>query len=356
MLFYLSILLFICICAFSLNILYSNQRNRDKIFIGIVGTFLFLLYFLKAETVGTDYPVYIDFFDSCPWLNYGDFFESIYDLSGFEKGYVLLNKIVSDICPYHIALNFVLALFFSLSSCFLLKKYVRPLWMGFFLLMALGIYTNGFNIVRQSLAMFICWMSIKFILERRLFMFLLFITIAFSFHKTALIFFPLYFIGRIKLNSKLIVLGIMGGLVIGRLINVLMGYVTLILQANNYLDDTSSGGVTKFLFFLFSFGLIYYVLSKRGCLENKNIVLFVNMLFFMLLIQSIALQFSILTRVTDYFIFSLCILYPMIVTDKVWGKNGALVRFLFIIFFLCFFYATNKANLYGIIPYHLVDL
>ena len=356
MLFYISIILFVCLCAGFLTILYSNQRNRDKAYLWIIGSVLFVLYCFKAETVGSDYVTYLDFFDKCYWLDYDRLLSNDKDFSGFEKGYMLLNKIVNDIYPYHIAFSFVLALLFSFMSCHLLKEYVKPLWMGFFLLTTLSIYTNSFSMVRQSLAMFICWMSIRFILKKKLLLFLLFVTIAFYFHKTALIFLPLYFVGKLRLNIKWITVGLLGCYFIGLFIHSIMGYATIILQANDYLDDGSSGGMMKFLFLFFSFLFIYLLLKKRNLLENDATIFFVNMLFFMLLIQSIALHFSILTRITDYFVFSLCVLYPLVITDRLWKKNIVLVKIIFILFFLYFFYATNKADLYDVIPYQFSRL
>lgn len=361
MIFYVAIMLSICLFPLPLQYLRLKQKTRDFIFLVVFFLLLFILYFFKDESVGVDNDNYFDFFDSCYLIDYRDFlsfdlfeFEKGYTLFKFEKGYILFNKLVYDISSSHRAFSFALALVFSVILSYILKQYVRPLWMGAFLIFALSIYTNSFCLVRQSMAALLCCLSIKYILKRDFFIFIGISILAFFFHKTALIFIPLYFIMAIRLNAIYIIGGCIGGVLLGFVIHSVMGFLTVFLVANNYLDDGFSGGIVKYIFLLVSFLFIYVFLKKRKMLDDDKINFFVNMLFYMLLVQSLALNFSILTRLCDYFMFSLCVLYPLVISDKYWGKYRNLLKLVFVIFFIIYFCVSNRDNAFGFIPYKFI--
>lgn len=346
---YIILFLSICFVYALLKISIEQSRRRENVFLILSGILLFILYFFKSESVGSDYITYLNFFDDC-YVDLDYLLKD--DLAGFEKGYIILNKLIYMIYPNHLAFTFVLAVFFSWCSCFLIRRYVMPIWMGLFLLCTLSVFTNSFCLVRQSIAMYICWLSISSIFNRKLFKFLLIILVAFFFHKTALIFAPVYFLANYKLTNFSVMLGLLISFFIGEFIHQIMGLLTIYLQANNYLNDGNDGGFTKLLFLLLSFFCIYF-LNVKSRYNDKSSNLFINMLFMMLSIQIISLNFSILTRITDYFIISLCVLFPKIIGLKMWNKHGAFVRVLFVIFFIFFFYYSNKSNSFGIIPYNI---
>ncbi len=89
-------------------------------------------------------------------------------------------------------------IFLLYKSVFKLRPQIIP-WVSFFYII---IYlTSSSNIMRQYTAVCICSFAIQFIIERKLFMFLLCIWIASNFHASAIIFLPAYFIPQIPLPN-----------------------------------------------------------------------------------------------------------------------------------------------------------
>ena len=75
-----------------------------------------------------------------------------------------------------------------------------------FFFAALGLYTFMFTGVRQCLAMCICLLSYEFIKGRRLVPFLLCVALAYTFHKSSILFLAAYFVYPRKLHIGNIVL------------------------------------------------------------------------------------------------------------------------------------------------------
>src|SRR5699024_1613688 len=68
------------------------------------------------------------------------------------------------------------------------------------LIMLATLYNQSFNIIRQSLAIAIVMLTIKLINDRKPFKYTMVVLLAASFHYTALIFLPIYWLvnGRVK--------------------------------------------------------------------------------------------------------------------------------------------------------------
>ena len=85
-----------------------------------------------------------------------------------------------------------------------LRKYTENYPLAVILFMGLWFFFT-FTYLRQVLAATIVWLSIQYVIERKLWKFLVVFLIGFSMHNSAIIFFPLYFIPLKKFSPKLIV-------------------------------------------------------------------------------------------------------------------------------------------------------
>ena len=88
-------------------------------------------------------------------------------------------------------------------ECF--KKYAKNYYLASILFMAL-IFFFSFTYLRQMFAAAIIGLSIKYIIEREFLKFCAILLIAFSFHNSAIIFFPMYFIANKKYSKTHILL------------------------------------------------------------------------------------------------------------------------------------------------------
>ena len=347
MLFYLFILVFICITA-GIFSLYHYKKAGEKLFAIFWGILLFILYACKNNNVGSDYPTYLKFFDEIYTRDLSLLISGDTNYSSFEIGYVVLVKLISTISHTDIFFTIIMALIMSILPIIVIYKYSSSLWMGIFIFFAMSLYTNSFSMLRQSIAMYICWFSIPYIINRYFLKFLLIIMLAFFFHKTALAFIPIYFLFQFKLSAKFYFFAFIGIVIVYIALLPLITYLTSLLILNDYTDANVSGGYIFLLFLFLCFVFCAYALRKDA---NPYEHAFLQMLFFSLILQLLATKFNILTRIVDYYKISLIVLLPTVICSPLFRKNRLLVIFLFIMLFILYFYKTNLDNSYSIIPY-----
>ena len=156
----------------------------------ILSVFL-ILFALSAcrLNVGNDYARYVEFMHlvNCDAyvpteIGFNLLVKMIYGLSGFEN-YLLVFAVYA----------------FVTIAVFLLAMYEQsddfPL--TFFLFMTLGYYFQSFSTVRYYLALAAAFYSIKFVLRRQWFRFVVIILLGAAFHKSLLVVIPLYFLASL---------------------------------------------------------------------------------------------------------------------------------------------------------------
>lgn len=348
MLFYLIVLMMICFTAIIFKLLVNEKNLRTNFYVIFWGSIFFVFYFLKDNKVGTDYVVYLNHFQNIlpyDW-RFLDFGEIPYP--NFEKGYLCFTHIISLISQTDIFFTFVMALVMSVLPMISIRRFSNPVWIGIFLFFALGIYTDSFNILRQTIAMYICWLSISFIVKRALVRFLLVTLLAFSFHKTALVFIPVYFLFSIKFSWKFYVVAFVAIGMLYLMLLPLMSTLTALLSLNDYTEADVSGGYVFLLFMACCFVFCAYVLRKD---TDPYVHVFMHMLFLAFILQMLATQFNILTRIIGYLKISLIVLLPTAIYSPIFKKNRLLILFLFVLLFIFYFYKTSIPNWNSAIPY-----
>lgn len=155
--------------------------------------------------VGPDWPGYLYGYDYIQQSSIFDFFTTV-NLVGFERGYVLLNYIVglfgTEVWLFQLVL-ISLSLYLKTSTIFKYNQFAYlPL---LFYFMPLFFFEDVIQI-RQGFATGICVYSVRYIIDKKLWFFLLTVLLAYQFHKTALIFLPAYFIVNSKIDFTVLCL------------------------------------------------------------------------------------------------------------------------------------------------------
>lgn len=217
---FIALVLFLCsLYTFPFKASSNKVLNLLKLFI-----FFLILYEGLRWQIGTDWEPYYNGFIN----GYNE------DVSHIEIGFVWLNNFIRSITLNYTIFIFILTSFFYIVLYSIIKQYsVKPL-------MSLCIYYCSMlgllGCYRQLIALFICLLSLKYIVNRQFFTFLIFIILAFAFHTTALVFLPAYFLVTRKIESKIFVCLLLVCLLIGLsgIINSIP-YVDLLV----YLDGSS---------------------------------------------------------------------------------------------------------------------
>lgn len=182
----LTLFILLLLCAFSLS--HPNIKNR---YFGAWLLFLclFLLYGLRHYTVGVDS------------LNYAYRYETLSDLSTFEPGLRWLMRGLHILCPHYPFLFLVLAFLFWGGLIKFYHKYTSSYWMAVFLFCALGgVNTIANNAIRQGIAVVSFLTAIPYALQKKWPKYYFFALIAFLFHRSSIIIFPLYFLLQQKFS------------------------------------------------------------------------------------------------------------------------------------------------------------
>lgn len=159
---------------------------KNKITMKILGFLTILIPTVVAairENVGTDYNNYVDIFNGIPIRD------------NLEIGFTTLVDVIKLFSDNVTILFFILQWlisYFILKTLLYYKKYIN-VGLGMFIFMML-FYLTGLNIMRQMAAVSIGLYAIRFIFEKNLFLFSLFILFGMSFHMSEIILLPFYFV------------------------------------------------------------------------------------------------------------------------------------------------------------------
>ena len=254
-----------------LKLLMGNLTDKERqkqylIFTGIAIVLVMGLRYPRYEMV-YDLEGYYNYYrniDSIPW-------DDIFDYSRFEPGYALLNKILVTIVPWN---QFIII--FEAAFCvysvfrFIYKNSEYPFYAAMFYV-TLGTMSFQLTAFRQSFAIGICLMSVEYVKNRKPFKFMLSVLIAMSFHKTALVFAPFYFLGNKKLRIMSLVL-MLSGVYFADVVTE-FGNELLDMNYSGYVGNKYGGLVPILMYSItIAISLLYYKKLKKQAPLNMLII------------------------------------------------------------------------------------
>lgn len=328
----------------------ANRRYRDTIFLFLIFIQLFVVSAMRYE-IGIDFINYRGIFRLVRNVPNLSELVRLSKVSTLELGYLLLNKTVGGVTkePQWI---FVITSFIILSFIFLsIKKYSSKVWLSVYLF-CVGPYISSFNLVRQYIAVGILFFSYQYIKERKLKQYLLLMVLASTFHISALLLIPLYFILNINLNKKNMFITI----AISVLIVIFFKQIILIAQLFFYSYYTrgsfgmSKGNVNNLLIaFMYFFSTMLF----RNDLLNKNKdnKFLINWSFINFILSIISMRLWIITRLMAYSGVFNVLLIPEVVCSIKNKNTKIIIGLVFIILTLILHIYTLINPMNRLVPY-----
>lgn len=286
----------------------SQTKLKSLIFLGISFIMLVVVASIRYE-VGDDYYNYMTIFNT---LKDKPLTEAI--TYNYEPGFFLWCKFIQLFTP-----NF--QWFYALSAIattacvfwFIYKESKLP-FLSVYLYMTLMFYYWSLSIMRQIFAAAICTLSIKFIREKKFIPFLLIVLLAASFHKSALIMLPIFFIAQIKFNWKSV--SIFGGAALLCFIfaNDIMNLVVNLL-GSAYTDASKYAQGSLIIYGIFP----TFVFATAWCFKKKLLEqdptnnVYLNFMFYSCVISLFIARVFIVERFAVYFFLSSIVLIPNMV-------------------------------------------
>ena len=227
---------------------------------------------------------------------YGEIFDDSYDLriSGQsmsrvinmagafdEKGYMTYNYLLSYVTANRYIFILISSVFIFLSFFFAFKKYVHsnPIYA---LILFLGMFFFfTFTYLREVLAICISFWALKAVMERRFVFFLLIVVLAYTFHHSAILLTPIYFIPLRKWTPVTIIVIAVVCLILGVLGVSRLGFSAFSsitggnIRAEGYANEFDMEGyfridyVMEAVFFLFCLLTLYHRVDK----DKRSLVL-----------------------------------------------------------------------------------
>lgn len=297
----------------------GKDSLQDDIFIAFVVYFTFIGL---RNGVGYDWPAYVEFFDDC----HTDYFDFVarQENSNSEvifQYYLFCLKSLWNNVNFFFAVSTAIDL---IVICWLFKKYSV-----FFMLSMLIYYTlflDSISIMRNMKSLSIFYLSIPFLIQRKAIPYFILNLIAFGFHTSSIIYFPLYFfitrqfskrvyillfvichfVFLLKLKILTTVLFAIGGFIGGRVSHVIDGIVFM-TDYNNY------SFVSVGYFERLCTGVLMLFYYDRLMQKGKTIATFYNLFFMFYITRFLLAEFDVLpVRGSFLFMISYCILLPQV--------------------------------------------
>lgn len=236
-----------------------------------------------------------------------------------ELGYVWFNVLLSYITANRYLFIFVVTLIIYVLYFINIKRYALDYRIALLFFLAL-LFFFTFTYLRQMIGVGIAGLSIKYVYERKLWKFVFFVLLAASFHNSAVILFPIYFIPMRKYSVSIVMLLMLVCFIIGvsgassSIFEAYSSTSGLEQRTSKYIEDTSGFRIAYLLEAFFFLWIILNNYEKLGADKRQIVLLNVALIFCGILLLFIRSENG--GRLGWYFIMALIATLTNILSKK----------------------------------------
>ena len=296
---YIVMLCIILFCIWGEGNATTEKAKRKYLFVALIPYFVLMAF--KSRYVGTDTDSYFDSFEgmgASTWYNFLSYGEFGY--VRIEKGYKTLIFLLTRITTDGQILLFTLGAFSSIALYYFINENAKNKCLALFLFMTLGFFQFAMTGIRQTFAISITLFCYKYIKEKKLYKFLLVTLIAYLFHKTAILFFPMYYVAHRELRSKEIAHSFGAMFLLFLVADKLFLAAADVLELSHYGIESTGNGYIFFLIVLFITVLLLRSRRELISLKSTNSI-FINLNFISLALWTLRLVSRTAERMTLYY-------------------------------------------------------
>lgn len=294
------------------DLLCNNEEYKNKYVNLSIFILLFMLFALRHQSMGIDLHYLSDYgylgsFEKLSSYSWKEII-TLESHQNYEKGYILLNKLIGSISTNR---QFFIAVIAFLSllpiSIFIRKKSTTPAF-SYIIYIGIPSFLLLFSGLRQDLAIGICALSYIFIEDKKPIKFIITVLIASLFHVSALVFLVAYPLYHLKINNTLRVasIGMIG--VVYLLRYPIFNIISTMFNKDFDADYNNSYVLLAVLSLVYMFGV---ALGNRSERQNG----YMNIFYVACVCQVFGSISSMVTRAGYYFLLALIILLPSLVED-----------------------------------------
>lgn len=212
----------------------GEHNERSKVVLGIYIIGLALFVGCADMLGGYDRYIYGEVFDQLALITQagGDVSLSAgYNLFSTEWGFLMFNQLIGFVTLNRYVFIFIATCVVYTFLFISIKRYCRNYPFAVIVFLGLWFFFT-FTYLRQVMAATIGWLAIKYVIDRKPIQFFLIVFIAFTFHNSAIVLAPLYFVPAKKFDQVLVFFVLVGALAIG-MGNLLSG---LVAESDAFVD------------------------------------------------------------------------------------------------------------------------
>lgn len=335
---YVLLILFLFLCCYSANYF----RKKDEAEIGqrieIVGVIVSFIFFAFRGYIWTDVMTYYPEFQNCSWSDFTNF-----DPTQFREPLFLLLEVSCKVFfnSYSVLVFFIAAIDFWLLFHFL-RRYSFDVLLGFAIFLSFSGMEIMINLQRNSIAIFIFLNAIQYIEERKPWKYTGMCMLALGFHFTAIFYFPMYFLLKLRTNRwTYIAIFLFGQAVFLLKISIFSNILGMIGIGGDFVQNKidayseASGTMGIGLGFferLLTAGLVFCYYNKLQEIRKANLIFINALLVYFLCIALFSDLTEVSKRLAFLFIFSYWVIWGDLIKCFYYENN----RKLFIAFLTCY--------------------
>lgn len=267
-----------------------------------------------------------------------------------EIGFLVFEKIVSLFTKDEFVYQIICAFIYFISVVEFACNFKGVEFDFLYLYGTLGVYKFMFTGVRQCLAMCICLWSFKFIEKRKFIGFIALLALAFTFHKSAILFLPAYFLYNRKKSSVTSLLMPLFIIALPFITPDLQGWMANFLSYDYAEIESTQNGYLSFLcILLISLFSIYMISIKSKNQDVKQIWRLNNISYFALVFWTMRLITRVAERPSYYSMFFTMVVFAYclnLINDR---RNRMMLKL--VAYSLTFILFVYKMNVSLYVPY-----
>ena len=313
-------------------VLMSIKKENRKIVAIIFGISLVLLFGFRHPSMGIDLGYfgqkqgYLYAFKDIASMKFSEVLR-IEHYKNFERGYIILNKIISLVSRNEQWFLFVIAILTILPIIYVLYKESDSIVLSTIIYVGLPSFLMLYSGLRQAIALSFMMVGLMFIKQKKPIKFIIIILFASLFHDSVLVFllaYPLYYL-KIRKSHRITILLFIPIVYLFR--EPLFLFLSKIFVDDAQMSDT--GAFTLFLVFILINIFCIVFMDEEDKTSNGLLNIFTIACF----TQAFGGIYVLALRVGYYFILPLILLLPRVLQSI---KNESLRQTLSIIIALCF--------------------
>lgn len=335
------------ILIFGYVFLYNDKSDKKtKIYCALVALQWILISGLRHVTIGADTLRYSAHFEATKATSWSQIFSNLWGyifegLDAKDPGYFLFQKTFQIFCDdYQIYLIFIAFIFTSFMAIWIYKNSKDPCF-SFLLYSVLFYAFYALTGHRQTIATaLIVFLGYKYIKEKKLFKFALIAFVAYTIHKSSLVFIPYYLVANIPITLPYVLISTVVIGVVTIMGKSIYGPLAELLGFGEEQIEYAVGGAETYAAVLTIMCLVILVFYYYYKDKTENATRIFNITLLTLMSSLLVFQNQSFMRVQQYYSLFLCLSFPEVINS--FDKKSRTFVYIFTVSFLVLYLIRNN--------------